>query len=77
MMLDYEKIEKSLRGLPITWYPALLKTIIEEAIEKKVFREGMIHIFVREAENMINDHNKDILSKLEDKWVMSTILKRN
>lgn len=34
----YHDIKDSLKDLPMTWYPDLLKTIVEESIRKKVFQ---------------------------------------
>lgn len=49
-MTKYTKIEKSLKGLPITWYPALMMTLVEEAIKKNTWKKGKIHIFVKGLE---------------------------
>lgn len=49
---EYEKIEASLKGLPMTYYPALLKTLVLAAKDAGTFNPGRIHIFVKEIEDV-------------------------
>jgi len=57
-MKDYVSIQNSLKGLPITWYPALMLTIIEEAIKKKTWKKNKINIFVKKYEEKIHNETK-------------------
>ena len=47
----YEQIKNEISDLPQTWYPALLKTMVESAISKKVFLPGGATEFVRKIES--------------------------
>jgi len=49
-MTKYDKIEKSLKDLPMTWYPALMMTLVKAAIKKSTWKKGKIHIFVKGLE---------------------------
>lgn len=48
--MSYSEIKSQLRALPKTWYPALLKYLVEECMKQKVFKPGQIHNFVQKAE---------------------------
>ena len=52
--LKYEKLEKQLRNLPMAWYPALIRVMIEVAIGKKVFIEVKAHEYVKRIEDKVN-----------------------
>lgn len=54
--MSYSELESSLRGLPPTWYPALIKCAIEESIAKKVWVKGGATNFVRSLEKEITGH---------------------
>lgn len=43
---DYEKVERIVRNLPMTWYPALLLVMVKAAYEKRVFRPGKAGRFI-------------------------------
>lgn len=47
---DYDDLRDSLQKLPMTWYPALIKTMIEAAYHKKVFIKGGASNFVKKIE---------------------------
>lgn len=48
--MEYEKIVKIVKKLPMTWYPAIIIEIIESAIDKGVFKKDKAHIFVKNIE---------------------------
>jgi hypothetical protein len=48
---DFEQIEKCLKNLPLTWYPALLITIVEQCIERNIFQKGQIAPLVKKLED--------------------------
>jgi hypothetical protein len=48
--MSYSDLETRLRDLPMTWYPALIKTMVEAAISKGVFLPGGATEFVRKIE---------------------------
>lgn len=50
---DYEELDAYLKEMPMTWYPALIKTMIEAAHAKKVFRVGRAHHFVKAIEEKL------------------------
>lgn len=49
-MKSFKDLNESLKDLPVTWYPALLKTLVEEAIKKNTFVPGGATEFVRKIE---------------------------
>lgn len=49
--LSYEQTKEVIRALPSTWIPALIRLMVETAIEKGVFKSGQIHQFVKQFEN--------------------------
>ncbi len=53
----YERIEQDIRGLPPTWIPALLATLIETAEKKEVFREK--HGISKFTENVLGRIDRD------------------
>ena len=53
-MRGFTEINNDLKDLPITWYPALLKTLVEAAIAKKTFVPGGVTTFVEKVENRIS-----------------------
>ncbi len=48
---SYEKIENILKSLPMTYYPALIQTMIQVAIGKGVFLKDKAHVFVKQIED--------------------------
>lgn len=42
----YERLEELLKCLPMSWYPALLKTMVQAAYDKKVFLPGRASQFI-------------------------------
>jgi hypothetical protein len=44
--LSYEQLRAYLRDLPMTWYPDLLRSMVEAAYEKKVFKPGQAGKFI-------------------------------
>lgn len=51
--MQYEKIVKILKNMPMTWYPAILIVCVETAITKGVFKKDMIHVFVKNIEKKV------------------------
>jgi hypothetical protein len=47
---SYTEIRDSLKNLPITWYPALLCTIVEEACKAGVFKPGGAALLAKKVE---------------------------
>jgi hypothetical protein len=41
-LLSYTELRDQLRQAPMTWLPALLKTLIYQCLIKKPFREGAL-----------------------------------
>lgn len=54
---SYEELEKYLRELPATWYPALIIEMVMSAYEKKVFVTGGASELVKSAEKRIGRNN--------------------
>lgn len=48
--LDYDEIAASLRGLPATWYPALLRALIEASYAAATWQPGGASEFVARIE---------------------------
>ena len=53
MTQNYESLRQELSELPMTWYPDLIRAMIEAAIKKKVFLKGGATRFVRDVEKKI------------------------
>lgn len=51
MITEYEKLRSELQNLPLTWYPDLIRVIIQAAVKKGVFKVGGASRFLRECEN--------------------------
>lgn len=49
-MKNYEDLRTELGGLPRTWYPDLIRAMVEAAIKKGVFLKGGATRFVRNVE---------------------------
>ena len=49
---SWEEFELSLRTLPVTWIPAALRMLVEEAENKKVFVLGGLERFVKGVINL-------------------------
>ncbi len=47
---NYAELREKLSDLPATWYPDLIRTMIEAAIAKKVFKPGGATIFVAQMD---------------------------
>lgn len=59
----YADLRDGLMDLPMTWYPALIITMIKSAYIKKVFKKGGASEFVRTIEKDWNypvETNKEI-----------------
>ena len=54
-MTEYDKLIKDLKKAPMTWIPALLKCLIEQAVEKKVFVKGGLKVFVENTLEQTKD----------------------
>lgn len=48
---NYSVLERELRELPKTWYPALLAAMTEAAHAHKVFKRGQINVYVKGIED--------------------------
>jgi hypothetical protein len=48
-MLSLEDLRKELVGMPPTWYPTLLETMLIESIRSRVWREGGLESFIRKV----------------------------
>lgn len=46
----YDALLKQIEEMPTTWYPAILKAVVETAKAKQVFKPGRISEFVRGIE---------------------------
>lgn len=53
MTQNYESLRQELSELPMTWYPDLIRAMIEAAIKKKVFLKGGATRFVRDVEKKL------------------------
>jgi hypothetical protein len=49
--MSYSDLELELRGLPMTWYPALLAAMVEAAHAHHAFKPGRIHVYVKGIED--------------------------
>lgn len=49
---EYTVLKQSLTQLPVTWYPDLLKTLVEAALDHRVFVDGGATRFVAEIERL-------------------------
>ena len=49
-MISYYQAKEAITDLPMSWYPALLIHVVEEAIKKGVFKPGKIAEFVAKVE---------------------------
>ncbi len=48
--LTYTELREGLAKLPATWYPDLIRAMVEAAIEKKVFLPGGASVFISQVE---------------------------
>jgi hypothetical protein len=48
--LDYDEIAASLRGLPATWYPGLLRALVEASYAASTWQPGGASEFVAQIE---------------------------
>ena len=46
---DYEDLSEGLRNLPMTWYPALILTMVKAAYKKNVFQPNQASTLIRHA----------------------------
>ena len=49
--MSFDEIKSEIQDLPQTWIPALLKVMVETAVEKHVFQPGGIARFVKAVED--------------------------
>lgn len=69
-MSRYNEINDSLKGLPRTWYPALLKTLVEEAVDKRTFAPGGAARFVQKVEeDAALIRNRGTIDNAHPDWV--------
>lgn len=47
----YEKLVSSFMNLPSTWYPALIKTLVEESYRVETWKPGGCSIFISKIED--------------------------
>lgn len=47
---DYQDLVKGLKDLPITWYPALIMTMVRAGYKKKVFLPSGASLLIRKQE---------------------------
>ncbi len=62
LLLPYESFEdliKRLRDLPDTWYPAVLKEIVQESYSRPVWRPGGATRFIQHIERMQEEKAKE------------------
>jgi hypothetical protein len=52
-LMSFEKLEKLVGSLPMTWYPALLTIITEASYAKNVWQEGGASRHVRNIEEKL------------------------
>lgn len=52
--VDYDDLVEGLSDLPITWYPALIKKMVEVAYEKKVFLKGGASLFIAHSVEVLD-----------------------
>jgi hypothetical protein len=55
---NYNDLEEGLKGLPATWYPALIISIVEIAYHKNVFVPGGASHLIQNAEERIGQEKK-------------------
>ena len=68
-MIEFEDVTTPLRGLPITWYPAILQIVVTEAVRAGTFLEGKIPEFVDRQERRARlEHAKGTESPL--RWLI-------
>ena len=49
--LNYEELRAELGNLPSTWYPDLIKALVEAAYKKKVFNPGGVSTMIKALED--------------------------
>ena len=52
----FSDLRDLLMDIPMTWYPALIKTMIKQAYLKKVFVKGGASQFIKNVEKKLGDH---------------------
>lgn len=55
--VSYEDLRRSLENLPETWYPDLIRAMVQAAIRKGVFEEGGASQFVARVEKVTRETN--------------------
>jgi len=55
----YHEMHQALLNLPLTWYPAIIETVIKEAYKKGVFLPGGAIVFVQGVEKRIIEKEKE------------------
>ena len=55
---NYEEVKAELEHLPLTWYPALLKAMVEACLAKNIFKKGRINVFVKAVEDKCDLNRK-------------------
>jgi hypothetical protein len=45
---SFEELNACLKNLPVTWYPVLIKTMVNTAYEKNVFKPNMASVFIKQ-----------------------------
>ena len=48
--MDYEELVKEIKTCPVTWVGALLRIIVERALEIPVFKPGMLVDYVKKVQ---------------------------
>jgi len=62
---NYEELREYLGGLPRTWYPDLLRAMVESIIKKEIFKPGKIQEFVGYIENPNKPEKNGLLSPIK------------
>lgn len=47
--MSYDQITEAIKEAPQTWLPALLKTVVDACLDRKVFVDGGIERYVAKA----------------------------
>lgn len=61
--MDYTELREGLCKLPETWYPDLIRAMVEASYEKNVWLPGGCSIFVKKVEDRIGKGKSDVSSK--------------
>jgi hypothetical protein len=55
---NYEELRSYLSDIPLTWYPDLIRALVEAAYKKKVFVEKRASRFVEKVEKELEAKGK-------------------